>query len=153
MREIRRFLHFGADAAVVSGDSGNVGAADGDGDFGFRVVGATPESANALAFGRRKVGVVKRPSAVEGAGGVSGAGAFGALAAREEEVDITFSLPKPRRKEKKEKRKEKAAVEAAVDAAEKEAEGDSGAAEATAVAAVAADGELRDLETCFDDRV
>ena len=79
-----------ANAAVVSGDSGNVGAADGDGQFGFRVVGATPESAKVLAFGRRKVGVVKRPSALERAGG---AGAFGAPAAVEEELAITFSLP------------------------------------------------------------
>ena len=103
-----------------------------------------------FVFGRRRVGVVRRPSAVEEAGGVGGAGAFGALASRleereEEEVDITFSLPKPKEKVK-EKRKEKAAVKVAVGAAERAAESDSGAAEAAAVAAVTADGKLRDFE-------
>ena len=80
-------------------------------------------------FGRRKVGVARRPSAMEGAGGVGGAGAFGVLASRlkgghgrwcmvvEEEVDITFLPPKPKVKVKKEKKKEKAAVKAAADAA------------------------------------
>jgi hypothetical protein len=39
-----------------------------------------------FVFGRRRMGVVKRPSAMEVAGGVGGAGAFGALASTEEEV-------------------------------------------------------------------
>ena len=74
-------------------------------------------------FGRREVGVARRPSAMVDAGGVGGAGAFGALASTEEEVveeevDITFLLPKPKVKVKKEKKKEKAAVKAAADAAE-----------------------------------
>ena len=65
-KEVFTFGSGAADAAVVSGDNGNVGGADGDGDSGFRVVGA--EGAKAQAFGRKRVGVVKRPSAVEGAG-------------------------------------------------------------------------------------
>ena len=100
-----------------------------------------------FVFGRKRVGVVKRPSAVEGAGGVGGAGAFGALASREEEVvkeevNITFSLPKPRVKEKKEREKEKAAVKAAADAAEEAAKSDYVAA----VTAAAVDEKLSDLE-------
>ena len=91
--------------------------------------------------------MVKRPSAVEGAGGVGGAGAFGALASKEEEVvDITFSLPKPRVKEKAQKKKEKATVKAAIDAAEEAAEGGSEAAEAAVVVAAAVDEDVRDLE-------
>ena len=51
------------------------------------------------------------PSAMVDAGGVGGAGAFGALASAEEEVveeevDITFLPLKPKVKEKKEKKKE-----------------------------------------------
>ena len=105
-----------------------------------------------FVFGRKKVGVARRPSAMVDAGGVGGAGAFGALAsaeeevAEEEEVDITFLPPKPRVKGRKEKTKEKAAVKAAADAAEEAAEGDSGAAKTAAVAAVATDGKLEDLE-------
>ena len=49
-------------------------------------------------------------------------------------------------KRRKEKTKEKAAVKAAADAAEEAAEGDSGAAKTAAVAAVATDGKLEDLE-------
>jgi hypothetical protein len=87
-------------------------------------------------FGRRKVGVARRPSAMVdagGAGGAGGAGAFGALASTEEEVveeevDNTFLLPKPKVKVKKETKKEKAAVkavaDAAADAAEEAAEDD-----------------------------
>ena len=37
-----------------------------------------------FVFGRRKVGVARRPSAMVDAGGVGGAGAFGALASTEE---------------------------------------------------------------------
>ena len=82
---------------------------------------------------------------------IYGAGALGALASAEEkevveeEVDITFLLPKPKEKVK-EKRREKAAVRAAVDAAEKAAEGGSGAAEAAVEAAVVRADKLRDLE-------
>ena len=36
-KEVFTFGSGETNAAVVSGDSGNVGAADGDGDFGFRV--------------------------------------------------------------------------------------------------------------------
>jgi hypothetical protein len=137
------------DAAVAEADNGNGRTAEKktvDKDVGH---GAEAMDRRHFVFGRRRVGVVKRPSAVEVAGGVGGAGAFGALApaeeeVAEEEVDITFLLPKPKVKVKKEKRKEKAAVKAAVDAAEKAAEGDSGpgAAEAAVVRA----GKLRDLE-------
>ena len=101
--------------------------------------------------GRKKVGVARRPSAMVDAGGVGGAGAFGALASAEEKevveekVDITFLLPKPKEKVK-EKRKEKAAMRAAVDAAEKAAEDDSGAAGAAAELVVVRGGKLRDLE-------
>jgi hypothetical protein len=104
-----------------------------------------------FVFGRKKVGVARRPSAMVDAGGVGGAGAFGALASAEEkevveeEVDITFLLPKPKEKVK-EQRREKAAVRAAVDAAEKAAEGGSGAAEAAAETAVVRADKLRDLE-------
>ena len=48
-------------------------------------------------FGRRKVGVARKPSAMVDAGGVGDAGAFGALASADEEeavekeLDITFS--------------------------------------------------------------
>jgi hypothetical protein len=139
------------DVATVSGGNGSGEAADSDGDFGFRLVGAAAEGI--FRFGaRRKVGVARRPSAMVDAGGVGGAGAFGALAsaeeevAEEEEVDITFLPPKPRVKGRKEKTKEKAAVKAAADAAEEAAEGDSGAAKTAAVAAVATDGKLEDLE-------
>jgi hypothetical protein len=37
-----------------------------------------------FVFGRKKVGVARRPSAMVDAGGVGGAGAFGALASAEE---------------------------------------------------------------------
>ena len=132
-----------AAAAAVRVGSGNDKTTEKGGEARFGGVGAKAVD-GPFVFGRRRVGVVKRPSAVEGAGGVGGAGAFGALAAREEEVvveaevDITFSLPKPRRKEKKEKRKrkEKATVKAAVDVAE----------EAAVVVAAKVDEKSEDLE-------
>ena len=90
-KEVFTFGSGAADAAVIStciGDSVNVGAADDDENFGFRVVGATPESAKAIhsiweeegwcgeeaigGGGRRKVGVAKRPLAVDRTGGVGG---------------------------------------------------------------------------------
>ena len=139
-----------AEAVVRVGGSSDEKATKG-GETRYGGVG-TKAVDGPFVFGRRRVGVVRRPSAVEEAGGVGGAGAFGALASRleereeeEEEVDITFSLPKPKEKVK-EKRKEKAAVKVAVGAAERAAESDSGAAEAAAVAAVTADGKLRDFE-------
>ena len=150
-KEVFTFGSGATDAAVVSGDSGNVGAADGDGDFGFRVVGATPESAKALAFGRRKVGVVKRPwrwrervvlvVLVRLVRWRRGRRWWG-----RRWISSSLYVPKPRRKEEKEKRKEKVAVKAAVDAAEKTAEGDPGAAEAAAVTAVLRAAKLRGLE-------
>jgi hypothetical protein len=142
------------DAATVSGGSGSDEAADSDGDFGFRLVGAAAEGI--FSFGaRRRVGVARRSSAMVNVGGVGGAGAFGALASTEEEVeeetvDITFLPPKPKEKEKAKEKKKEAAVKAAAVAAEGAIDSDSGAAETTAetaaVAAAAADGKLEDLE-------
>ena len=97
------------DVATVSGGNGSGEAADNDGDFGFRLVGAAAEGI--FRFGaRRKVGVARRPSAMVDAGGVGGAGAFGALASTEEEVveepvDITFLPPISLRRKGRQKRK------------------------------------------------
>jgi hypothetical protein len=104
-----------------------------------------------FVFGRKKVGVARRPSAMVDAGGVGGAGAFGALASTEEEVveeevNIIFLPPKPKVKEKEEKKKEKTAVMAAADATDEAVESDSRAAEATAGAVAVRDDKLRDLE-------
>ena len=134
------------DAATVSGGSVNGEAADSDGDFGFRLVGAAAEGI--FSFGaRRRVGVARRPSAMVDAGCVGGAGAFGALASAdeevsEEEVDITFLPSKPKKKEKAKETKKKKAVKAAADAAEDA----SGAAGAVADTVVVRGGKLRDLE-------
>ena len=95
--------------------------------------------------------MARKPSAMVDAGGVGGAGAFGALASTEEdvveeEVDITFLLPKPKVKVKKEKKKKKTTVKATTDATEEAAEDDSGAAGAAAESVVVRGGKLRDLE-------
>jgi chemotaxis protein histidine kinase CheA len=138
------------DVAMVSGGSGSDEAADSDGDFGFRLVGAAAEGI--FSFGaRRRVGVARRSLAMVDVGGVGGAGAFGALASTEEEVveepvDITFLPPKPKEKRKAKEKKKETVVKAAADAAEGAIDSDSGAAETAAVAAAAADGKLRDLE-------
>ena len=118
--------------------------------------GAEAVDRRPVVFGKRRVGVARRPSAMVDAGGVGGAGTFGALASAEEEVveeevDIIFLPPKPKVKEKKEKKKEKTAA-AAADAAEEAIESDFGAlaAEAAAEAVVVRGGltgdKLRDLE-------
>ena len=104
-----------------------------------------------FVFGRKKVGVGRRPSAMVDAGGVGGAGAFGALASTEEEVsekevDITLLPPKPKKKEKAKETKQKAVVKAATDAAEEAAEGESGAAGAGAESVVVRGAKLRVLE-------
>jgi hypothetical protein len=140
-----------ADVAAAKADSGNGKVAE------RRTAGKGVGRGESVAdtrpyvFGRRKVGVARKPSAMVDAGGVGGAGAFGALASTEEdvveeEVDITFLLPKPKVKVKKEKKKEKAAVKAAADATGEVAEDDSGAAGAAAEAAVVRAEKLRDLE-------
>ena len=100
-----------ADAAVAEADSGNGRTAEKktvDKDMGH---GAEAVDRRPFVFGRRRVGVARRPSVMADAGGVGGAGVFGALASAEEEVveeevDITFLPLKPKVKEKKEKKKE-----------------------------------------------
>ena len=96
-----------AEAVVrVGGSSDKIAEKGGETRYG-RV--GTKAVDGLFVFGRRRVGVVKRPSAVEEAGGLGGAGAFGALESRggeeEEVVGITFLLPKPKEKVK-EKREE-----------------------------------------------
>ena len=109
------------DAAAAKVDSGNGRTAerrtaDKDARHDVEAVDRRP-----YVFGRERVGVARRPSAMVDTGGVGGAGAFGALASAEEEVaeeevDITFLPPKPKVKEKNEKNekeKEKTTVKAA----------------------------------------
>ena len=145
-------------AAIMKADSGNGRAAERRTTEKGVGRGDSVADTRSYVFGRREVGVARRPSAMVDAGGVGGAGAFGALALApsteeevvEEEVDITFLLPKPKVKVKKEKKKEKAAVKvltkAAADAAEEAAEDDSGAAGAAAASVVVRGENLRDLE-------
>ena len=127
------------DAAAAKADS-NDWETENSAEVRFEGSNASVAHWKPFVFGRRKVGVVKKPSVVEGAGGVGDAGAFGALASLEkdeveEPVNITFLLPKPRGNEKKEKKKEKAAVNAVEQTAGDDAEMNSEAVETAARAA------------------
>ena len=130
------------DAAAAKADS-NDWETENSAEVRFEGSNASVAHWKPFVFGRRKVGVVKKPSVVEGAGGVGDAGAFGALASLEkdeveEPVNITFLLPKPRGNEKKQMKKEKAAVNAVEQTAGDDAEMDLEAAETAAKAAVVA---------------
>ena len=133
------------DAAVAKAGINDWKTENGD-EVRFEGSNASVADWKPFVFGWKKVDVKKKPSAEEGAAGVGGAGAFGALALPEEDeveeqVNITFLLPKPRGNERSQKEKEKAAVNAVEQTTGDDAEMDLEAAEtATKAAAVTAAG-------------
>ena len=83
------------DAAVAKADNGNGRTAEKktvDKDVGH---GAEAADRRPFVFGRRRVGVARRPSAMVDAGGVGGAGAFGALASAEEKEVVEEEWTSP----------------------------------------------------------